>query len=235
MAAARSARPSHFPTDRARAPSKESESIFGSATGGSSDVMQDEGAADSALIAAAIEGDLESFETLYRRHSARVYGLCIRLARNAADAQDCTQETFIRAWRNLATFRGQSSLATWLHRIAVNEVLGRKRRATVEERHLQVVHAGGAEAAEIPPDHGELEELERAIGQLPERAREVFVLHRIYGYTHEETAEMLNIAAGTCKSQLHRASRLLLEALEGGETESRRKESAQTQLASSHD
>jgi RNA polymerase sigma-70 factor (ECF subfamily) len=63
--------------------------------------MQDEGAADAALIAAVIEGDLGSFEILYRRYSARVYGLCIRLARNAAEAQDCTQETFIRAWRHL--------------------------------------------------------------------------------------------------------------------------------------
>jgi RNA polymerase sigma-70 factor (ECF subfamily) len=197
--------------------------------------MQDEEPADSALIAAVIEGDLTSFETLYRRYSARVYGLCIRLARNAAEAQDCTQETFIRAWRHLGTFRGQSSLATWLHRIAVNEVLGRKRRATVEERHLQVIYAESGQRADVPPDQGELEELEKAIGQLPERAREVFVLHRIYGYTHEETADMLKIAVGTCKSQLHRASRLLLETLEGGLAEPQRKEGAQTQLASSHD
>jgi RNA polymerase sigma-70 factor (ECF subfamily) len=197
--------------------------------------MEDDGSQDSVLIAAAIEGDLGSFEVLYRRHSARVYGLCIRLARNAADAQDCTQETFISAWRHLRTFRGQSNLSTWLHRIAVNEVLGRKRRAAVEARHLQVVHAYGDEGADVPPDHGELEELETAIRQLPERAREVFVLQRIYGYTHEEIAEMLKIAVGTCKSQLHRASRLLIEALGNGGSESQRKESAQTQLASPDD
>jgi RNA polymerase sigma-70 factor (ECF subfamily) len=197
--------------------------------------MEDEGSQDSVLIAAAIEGDLESFEVLYRRHSSRVYGLCVRLARNAADAQDCTQETFISAWRHLRTFRGQSSLATWLHRIAVNEVLGRKRRAAVEARHLEVVHADGDERADIPPDHGELEELEKVIRQLPERAREVFVLHRIYGYTHEETAEMLKIAVGTCKSQLHRASRLLIEALDHGGSKSQRKESAQAKLASPDD
>jgi RNA polymerase sigma-70 factor (ECF subfamily) len=110
-------------------------------------------------------------------------------------------------------------------------VLGRKRRATVEERHLQVIHAESGQRANVPPDQGELEELEKAIGQLPERAREVFVLHRIYGYTHEETAEMLKIAVGTCKSQLHRASRLLLETLEGGVAEPQHKEGAQTQLA----
>jgi len=168
---------------------------------------------DSDLVAAAIGGDVPSFEIIYRRYAARVYGLCIRLARNAADAQDCTQETFIKAWRQLHHFRGDASLGTWLHRIAVNEVLGRKRRASAEERRLLVVQSRSVRAEGYVDGHGELEEVERAIGCLPERARQAFVLHRIYGYTHEEAAGMLNIATGTCKAQVHRASRLLLEAL----------------------
>ena len=198
--------------------------------------MADDDPKDSVLIAAAIEGDIESFEILYRRYSARVYGVCLRLARNAADAQDCTQETFIRAWQHLRTFRGESGFATWLHRIAVNEVLGRKRRASVEERHLQVVQPEAVEDADRPHDQAELEELERAIGELPERAREVFVLHRIYGYTHEETAEMLEIAVGTCKSQVHRASRMLIEALQvGGSPDSESAQGAPTKLVGSND
>jgi RNA polymerase sigma-70 factor (ECF subfamily) len=166
--------------------------------------------ADAALIAAAVGGDTAAFETLYRRHTGRVHGLCLRLTRSRAEAQDCTQETFIRAWRQLATFRGQSSLSTWLHRIALNEVLGRKRRASTEDRHLAVVRLEARDSHRGPAS---LDELERAIGLLPDRAREVFVLQKVYGYTHEETADLLNIAVGTCKAQVHRASRLLAEAL----------------------
>lgn len=167
---------------------------------------------DALLISRALTNDLQAFEALYRRHSARVYGLCIRLVRNEADAQDCTQETFIRAWRQLATFRGHSAFATWLHRIAVNEILSRRRRKSTEERYLEVVRPETTE----PDREGDvdIEVVERAIGQLPERARDVFVLHRIYGYTHEEAARMLDIAAGTCKAHVYRASKLLLRLLE---------------------
>jgi len=165
---------------------------------------------DASLIEAAVQGDTAAFETLYRRHTGRVHGLCLRLTQNRAEAQDCTQETFIRAWRQLATFRGDSSFATWLHKIALNEVLGRKRRASTEIRHLELVRRDARESHDGP---AELDELERAIGLLPERAREVFVLQKIYGYTHEETADLLNIAVGTCKAQVHRASRLLVEVL----------------------
>jgi RNA polymerase sigma-70 factor (ECF subfamily) len=167
---------------------------------------------DAVLIDAAARGDSAAFETLYRRYAGRVYGLCLRIAQNRADAQDGTQETFVRAWRQLATFRGESSFATWLHRIALNEVLGRKRRASTENRHLELVRREAPASQDGP---GTLDELERAIGQLPERAREAFVLQKIYGYTHEEAADLLNIAVGTCKAQVHRASMLLIEALGG--------------------
>jgi RNA polymerase sigma-70 factor (ECF subfamily) len=175
--------------------------------------MRTEEIDDSELVAATIDGNVASFEALYRRHSGRVYGLCIRLARNSADAQDCTQETFIKAWRQLETFRGGSSFGTWLHRIAVNEVLARKRRASTEDRHLRVVQADTAASGGRRDPDADLDELEQAIRNLPERAREAFVLHKIYGYTHEESAGMLNIAVGTCKSQVHRAAKLLGEAL----------------------
>lgn len=167
---------------------------------------------DALLIAQALDGDLQSFEALYRRHSPRVYGLCVRLARNDADAQDCTQETFVRAWRQLGTFQGHSAFGTWLHRIAVNEVLSRRRRTSTEERYLRIVHCETV----TPDTEGDvdIEVVERAIGRLPERARDAFVLHRIYGYTHEETAKMLDVAAGTCKAQVYRASKLLLRMLE---------------------
>ena len=166
---------------------------------------------DSALIAASIAGDLQAFERLYRRHSARVYGLCVRLTRNQTDAEDCTQDTFIKAWHELGRFRGQSSLATWLHRIAVNEVLSRQRRASTEERHLKVVRL--EQDSPQQPRRAEMLDIEQAIAQLPARARMAFVLNKIYGYTHNEAAEMLDIAPGTCKAQVFRASRTLASLL----------------------
>jgi RNA polymerase sigma-70 factor, ECF subfamily len=173
---------------------------------------------DSSLISASVDGDLGAFETLYRRYSSRVYGLCMRLTRNEAEAEDTTQETFIKAWQELARFRGQSSLATWLHRIAVNEVLSRRRRTSTEQRYLNVVeleHEAELEQ-ELQSSRAALEpmDLERAIARLPERMRAAFVLNKVYGYTHEEAGRMLGIAAGTCKVQVFRAARILSGLLE---------------------
>lgn len=162
------------------------------------------------LIADARHGSTRAFEALYRMHSGRVYGLCVRLAGNPADAQDATQETFIKAWSALDAFRGGSAFSTWLHRIAFNEVMGLKRRHRSEDRNLRVVGENAAAAdASLP----ELDRLERAIAALPDRAREALVLHKIYGYTHEETAEFMETAVGTCKAQVHRALQLLRDAL----------------------
>jgi RNA polymerase sigma-70 factor, ECF subfamily len=165
---------------------------------------------ESELVRRSQDGDPAAFENLYRLHAGRVHGLCRRLTADEGEAQDCTQETFVRAWQRLDAFRGDASLATWLHKIAVNEVLGRKRRRSIERRYLELVDRSAVAAQD---DHGELAELERAIEALPDRARQVFVLQRIYGHTHEQVAEMLDIAVGTCKAQVHRASRLLIEAL----------------------
>jgi RNA polymerase sigma-70 factor (ECF subfamily) len=158
------------------------------------------------LIAEARRGSVGAFERLYRIHSARIYGLCMRLAHNQADAQDATQETFVKAWRALSNFRGESAFSTWLHRIAFNESVRIRRKRATELRHLQLVH-GDAATDEAQPS--ELEQLERAIATLPDRAREALVLNKIYGYTHAETAEFMNIAVGSSKAQVHRAIQLL--------------------------
>jgi RNA polymerase sigma-70 factor (ECF subfamily) len=164
------------------------------------------------LVRSARNGDTRAFERLYRRLAPAVYGLCLRLSRNSEEAQDCTQDTFVRAWRRLAQFRGDCKLATWLHRIAVNEVLGRKRRHSMEQRHLAAVDGGKRYTQNDPAT---LQDLERAIAKLPERAREIFVLHAVYGYGHEEVAGMLGVTVGTCKTQTHRARKLLVAALPG--------------------
>jgi RNA polymerase sigma-70 factor, ECF subfamily len=162
---------------------------------------------EAALVQRACAGDARAFERLYREHAGRVYGLCLRMTRDVQLAEDCTQDTFINAWRALAQFETRSSLSTWLHRIAVNVSLAKRRKSTAVEP-LPEDEAGstGEWALETPV---EVQEIESAIGALPEGARDALVLHALYGYSHGEAAQMLGIAEGTCKAQLHRARKLL--------------------------
>lgn len=166
---------------------------------------------ESALVQRACGGDQRAFERLYREHVGRVYGLCLRMTRDAQLAEDCTQDTFINAWRALGKFETRSSLSTWLHRIAVNVTLAKRRKSGPLEPLPEEEEGSATEwTLETPV---EVQELENAIGALPEGARDALVLHALYGYSHGETAEMLGIAEGTCKAQLHRARRLLRERL----------------------
>ena len=168
---------------------------------------------DAALVARAAAGDTRAFEALYRAHVDRVYGLCLRMTGNVGEAEDCAQEAFIQAWKKLGKFRGDSAFGTWMHRIAVNAVLGRIRKSKREQDRIQVA----AEMASSPAslgDSGELRDLADAIDRLPEGARHVFVLNAVYGYSHEESSDMLGVAVGTTKAQLHRARRLLAQQLE---------------------
>jgi len=167
---------------------------------------------EAALVERAQRADSAAFETLYRAHVDKVYGLCLRMTGNAAEAEDCTQEAFILAWRKLDKFRGDSAFGTWMHKVAVNAVLGRMRKAKREHERLQVVSDVVA-APESIGDGSNLRDLEDAMNQLPGGARHVFVLHAVYGYTHDETGDMLGIASGTSKAQLHRAKRLLAQEL----------------------
>ena len=163
-------------------------------------------------IARAKQSDSGAFERLYRMHIDKVYGLCLRMTGNVAEAEDCAQEAFIQAWNKLEKFRGDSAFSTWLHRIAVNAVLGRARKSKREQDRIQIAHEQ-SESPASAADDGELRDLSDAVNQLPEGARHVFVLHAVYGYSHEETGAMLDIAAGTSKAQLHRARRLLAQQL----------------------
>ena len=166
---------------------------------------------EAALVQRARAGDRRAFERLYREHVGRVYGLCLRMTRDAQLAEDCTQETFINAWRALGKFETRSTLSTWLHRIAVNVSLAKRRKSGPVEPPPEEEEGGGAAwTLETPV---EVQEIECAIGELPEGARDALVLHALYGYSHGEAAQMLGIAEGTCKAQLHRARKLLRERL----------------------
>jgi RNA polymerase sigma-70 factor (ECF subfamily) len=133
-------------------------------------------------------------------------------------AEDVCQEVFVVLWQKINNFRGESKFSTWLHSVASNVVLGHLRKQknwlqrvfSIED---QVKHTLPEEAVVPLDDSSELEELDKHIAQLPERARLVFVLFAVEGYRHEEIAKMLNMAVGSSKSQYHRAKALLKESL----------------------
>ena len=168
---------------------------------------------EDTLVQRARSGDSRAFERLYREHSGKVYGLCLRMTRDVAMAEDCTQETFINAWRALDRFQTRSSLSTWLHRIAVNVALAKRRKFTPVLESVEESEGEAVESEWTLETPLEVDEIETAIGALPEGARDVLVLYAIYGYSHAEAAEMLGVAEGTCKAQLHRARGLLRERL----------------------
>jgi RNA polymerase sigma factor (sigma-70 family) len=174
---------------------------------------------DGDIEARARRGDADAFEELYRAHAGRIYGLCLRMTADAGKARELTQDVFVQAWEALPEFRGQSSITTWLHRIAVNAMLMQKRS---EQRRLARValadddddDAVAAAAGATPPaDVATAIDLERAVAALPPGVRRAFVLHDIEGYSHEEIASMTGLAAGTLRAQLHRARQILIKAL----------------------
>jgi len=142
-------------------------------------------------IARAQRSDARAFESLYRMHIDKVYGICLRMTGIVAEAEDCAQETFIQAWNKLDRFRGDSAFATWLHRIAVNAVLGRMRKSKREQDRIQIATEVSASAASAAADTGELRDLSDAVDRLPQGARHVFVLYAVYGYSHNEASKVL--------------------------------------------
>lgn len=165
---------------------------------------------DGRDVKLAAGGDQRAFERLYRAHVSRVYSLSVRMV-GPEWAEDLTQEVFVRAWQKLKTFRGESRFGTWLHRLAVNLLLSR--RETLKKRaHLPAGHLlENLTARQAPP--GFAVDFEKAVRDLPEGARQVFVLFQVEGYPHQEIAEMMGISEGTSKSQLHRARMMLRKAL----------------------
>ena len=151
----------------------------------------------------------------------------MRMTRQREIAEDCVQQTFVRAWRNLAAFEGRSSFGTWLHRIAVNEVLTNARNRGTRSEGTSLPPRDDDEDAfdhigdsRVAADSSDVMDMEKALATLPEGSRHVVVLQAVYGYSHEEVAEMLGVAVGTCKAQLHRGRKLLRERLGLPELES---------------
>ena len=178
---------------------------------------REEKAATLECIRRAQAGDVAAFETLYHEHSARIFALCLRLqGGDRTEATELMQDAFVRAWRRLSTFRGDSAFSSWLHRLAVNTMLEnarteKRRTARVLSMEDTSMLPGAARSSGIDLRM----EMEEAVASLPKGARTAFVLHDIEGYQHQEIAEQLRVSVGTVKAQLHRARRLLREKLDG--------------------
>lgn len=167
-------------------------------------------AKDFELTQAAADGNMAAFEEIYNRHHRRVYSICLRMLQNATEAEDLTQDVFIQLHRKIGSFRGDSAFTTWLHRMTVNQVLMHFRKRNVKfektteegETPVQIV-SGTANPLKMPVV--DKIAIEHAIEQLPAGYRNVFVLHDVEGYEHEEVAKILGCSVGTSKSQLHKA------------------------------
>ncbi len=172
-------------------------------------------AEDADLVSRCRAGDVDAFETVYRQYAPRIYALASRMAGSADTGEDLLQEIFLQAHRKMATFKGDSSLGTWLYRLAVNHCLDfvRSRRTKMDK----VTDTLDGEQSVEPASRLETPiariDLERALQALPEGCREAFVLHDIEGFDHREVAEMLGIAEGTSKSQVFKARMKLRAAL----------------------
>jgi RNA polymerase sigma-70 factor (ECF subfamily) len=169
------------------------------------------------LVARCRAGELGAFEELYRQHSGRLFSLAVRMLGNPADAEDQLQEIFLSAHRKLESFRGESALGTWLYRLAMNQLLDYVRSRAARTGQL----TDGLDDATLLADAGghrladraiERIDLERALAELPDGCRAAFVLHDVEGLEHKEVSEVLGIAEGTSKSQVHKA-RLRLRGL----------------------
>jgi RNA polymerase sigma-70 factor (ECF subfamily) len=175
---------------------------------------QDRRATERRLVRDAQQGDLVAFERLYRENERKVFALCLRLSSDAALAEELTQEVFVRAWRKLGSFRGESAFSSWLYPLTVNVALSERRsRRRRDARIFATDDPASLERAPGVPRPEAGFDLEKAMAALPPGARAVFVLHDVEGRTHEEIAAMLDLAPGTSKAQLFRARRLLREAL----------------------
>ena len=175
-------------------------------------------ASDFALAQRAAGGDIEAFEELFRLHRRLVYGLCLRMTQDVAEAEDVTQEVFVLLFRKIGGFRGEASFTTWLHRLTVNQVLMHFRRRGV--RMEQVTEDGEAPVRVVPGTEDSARmpvvdriALDKAVSQLPPGYRAVFVLHDVEGHEHEEVARLLGCSVGTSKSQLHKARMKLRQLL----------------------
>lgn len=173
------------------------------------------GIPEAEIVRQAQEGKAEAFEQLYRRYCKRIYHLCLRMVKNEAEAEDLTQEAFLRVFRKIHTFQGKSAFSTWLHRLSVNTVLmslRKKKRVEIPLEHDDHYEEEPGVPRQIPggPDPSlaglfDRENLKRVFRRLPQGYKRMLFLHDVLGYEHNEIALLVDCTVGNSKSQLHKA------------------------------
>jgi RNA polymerase sigma-70 factor, ECF subfamily len=176
-----------------------------------------------ATIRRAQRGDAAAFEDLYRQHSRRVYGLCLRMVSDPFEAEDLAQEAFLQLFRKIHTFRGESAFSSWLHRLTANVVLMSFRKKKAHLTSLDEICRVNDDDSGQKMEIGEADlrlagmfdrvNLQAAIESLPEGYKRMFLLHDLHGYEHNEIAEILACSVGNSKSQVHKARKRLREVL----------------------
>lgn len=176
---------------------------------------------DLDLVKRAQQGDTDAFASLFYAHKARIYSVCLRMTNNTAEAEDLMQDAFMQVFRKLDTFRGDSALSTWLYRIAVNTVLMHFRKKALKQVSLD--EPCSQDAKLVRREYGGKDDrlsgsvdriaLTRAIKELPDGYRTIFLLHEVEGYEHQEIAQLLDCSVGNSKSQLHKAKLRIRELL----------------------
>ncbi len=198
---------------------------------------------DFDLVKRAQQGDPDAFASLFHAHKARIYSICLRMTNNTAEAEDLTQDAFMQVFRKLSTFRGDSALSTWLYRIAVNTVLMHFRKKAL--RQISLDEPYNQDARLVRREYGSRDDrlsgcvdriaLTRAIRELPDGYRTIFLLHEVEGYEHQEIAELLDCSVGNSKSQLHKAKLRIRELLGHARAEAHPQENQkQAELSRAH-
>ncbi|GLY42178.1 DNA-directed RNA polymerase sigma-70 factor [Amycolatopsis sp. NBRC 101858] len=180
---------------------------------------------DADLLARAAAGDDAAFGALVRQHTPRMYRVALRITGSAAEAEDVVQDSWLAAWRSLASFRHESAVSTWLYRVVTNSALAllRRRRPTISldapEPDGQSTLDSALLAGAVPGPEGrvvraeEVDAVLRAIGRLEVSQRVPLVLRELEGLSYEEVAEVLDVNVGALRSRLHRARVALLAEL----------------------
>jgi RNA polymerase sigma-70 factor, ECF subfamily len=174
---------------------------------------------DAALVELAQTGDRAAFTALFRRNNHEIYNLALRLTQDRDTARDVVQETWIRIWRGLGSFRGDSSFSTWSYRITVNTASTWRRRrsntSTVEIAEVPELEvADGSQIPDRAAENAELRRrLNRALGELKPGLRSVVVMKDVYGWSHQEIAQALEITTTAAKVRMHRAHQRLQRTL----------------------
>jgi RNA polymerase sigma-70 factor (ECF subfamily) len=189
---------------------------------------------DLDLVRRAQQGDSDAFASLFYAHKARIYSVCLRMTNNTAEAEDLTQDAFLQVFRKLSTFRGDSALSTWLYRIAVNTVLMHFRKKAL--RQISLDEPYNQDAKQVRREYGSKDDrlagsvdriaLTRAIRELPDGYRTIFLLHEVEGYEHQEIAQLLDCSVGNSKSQLHKAKLRIRQLLGYARAEAKQTEAA---------